>query len=58
MEYTYNENNGKLNKITYGNGLIVEYVYNDLELLTEVWYTKGTVKYSAYEYEYTADGQV
>ena len=58
-EYTYNERNGKLNKITYGNGFVVEYVYNALELLTEIWYTKGTEpKYLAYEYEYTADGQV
>ena len=32
------QNNGKLNKITYGNGFSVSYVYNVLELLTEVWY--------------------
>ena len=32
----------KKNKITYGNGYVEEYVYNDLELLTEIWYTKGT----------------
>ena len=58
-EYTYNQNNGKLNKITYGNGLSAEYVYNELELLTEVWYTKGSEpKYLAYEYEYTSKGQV
>ncbi|MBE6644827.1 MAG: RHS repeat protein, partial [Ruminococcaceae bacterium] len=58
-EYTYAERNGKLQKITYGNGYIVEYVYNDIELLTEVWYTKGTEeKTLAYEYEYTSDGQI
>ena len=58
-EYTYNQNNGKLNKITYGNGFSVSYVYNVLELLTEVWYnyTDGTSE-NVYEYEYTADGQV
>ena len=57
--YTYNDNNGKLNKITYGNGYIEEYVYNDLEMLTEVWYTNGTgTKTKAYSYEYTASGLV
>ena len=49
----------KKNKITYGNGYVGEYVYNDLELLTEIWYTKGTeAKTLAYSYEYTADGQI
>ena len=57
-EYTYNQNNGKLNRITYGNGFSVTYVYNVLELLTEVWYNyaDGT-RERVYEYEYTADGQ-
>ena len=58
-EYTYGERNGKLNKITYANGFVIEYVYNELELLAEVWYTKGTgTKQKVYEYEYTSDGQV
>ncbi|MBQ8380701.1 MAG: RHS repeat-associated core domain-containing protein, partial [Clostridia bacterium] len=56
--YTYNSNNGKLNKITYGNGFVVEYVYNKLEMLEEVWYTKNGTKSLAYEYTYTASGQV
>ena len=29
--YEYGENNGKLKKITYSNGLTVEYSYNALE---------------------------
>ena len=30
-----------------------------LELLKEIWYTKGAEpKYLAYEYEYTSDGQI
>ena len=29
--YEYGENNGKLEKITYSNGLTVEYSYNALE---------------------------
>ncbi len=58
-EYEYNQNNGKLKKVTYGNGLIEEYVYDALESLTEVWYTysNGT-REKAYEYEYMSDGQL
>lgn len=57
--YTYNGRNGKLNKVTYGNGFSVDYVYNDIELLKEIWYnySDGT-RELAYEYEYTAYGQV
>ena len=36
--YTYNSYNGKLNKITYGNGYIEEHVYDTLENLSEIWY--------------------
>lgn len=57
--YEYAENNGKLQKTTYGNGFVVEYVYNDLENLSEIWYTEGEgASVKAYEYEYTADGQI
>ena len=55
--YEYN-NNGKLTKINYGNGFSVEYVYNRLEMLTEIWYNESNVRTLAYEYEYTAYGQV
>ena len=45
--------------ITYGNGFSVEYVYNDIELLKEVWYNyTDSTRECAYEYVYTADGQV
>ena len=56
--YEYNENNGKIKKINYGNGFSVEYVYNRLEMLTEIWYNESNVRTLAYEYEYTAYGQV
>ena len=36
----------------------MEYVYNTLELLTEVWYTENDVRYKAHEYVYTANGQL
>ena len=59
VEYVYNQNNGKLKKTVYSNGFSVEYVYNDIELLTELWYTDDVgTKQKAYEYEYTADGQL
>ena len=61
--YEYNENNGKLKKLTYSNGLVVEYLYNALENLSEVWYTVtdedgNEQRTLAYEYEYTADGKL
>ena len=56
--YEYAENNGKLQKVTYGNGIIVEYVYDGVENLTEVWYTISGARTLAYEYEYTAKGQL
>ena len=56
--YTYNEKNGKLIAITYGNGLVVDYVYNDLEQLIEVGYTSSSVRTVVYSYEYTSSGQV
>ncbi|MBO5906561.1 MAG: hypothetical protein J6Q85_00210 [Clostridia bacterium] len=31
-------------KITYGNGFVVEYVYDDLDNLSEAWYTVNGVK--------------
>ena len=58
-EYSYNNYNGKLNKITYGNGFSEEYVYNEVELLSEIWYnySDGT-REQVYSYEYTKDGQL
>ena len=58
--YEYNENNGKLKRVTYGNGYAVEYVYNELEQLECVKYRsdESSSFITAYEYEYTADGQI
>ena len=50
--YEYNTNNGKLKKINYGNGFSVEYVYNRLEMLSEIWYTENGIRSIAYSYEY------
>ena len=56
--YSYNSHNGKLNKVTYGNGYIEEYTYDDLENLSKIWYTVNGVKTLAYSYTYNADGTV
>lgn len=54
--YEYKSRNGNLSKVTYANGQIVKYVYNDLELLTEIWYNSDTEP--AYEYKYTTAGKL
>ena len=57
--YTYNEYNGKLATMTYGNGTKVEYVYDELDRVSEVWYTEGTEdEAKAYSYEYDANGNL
>lgn len=55
--YEYYPNNGKIKKINYGNGFSEEYVYDILELLSEIWYTydDGTSE-KAYSYEYNHNG--
>ena len=54
--YNYSLNNGKLTSVVYPNGQTEEYVYNDLEMLTEIWYNKNGMESLAHEYEYNADG--
>ncbi len=55
--YEYKSNNGKIEKINYGNGFSEEYVYNTLEMLSEIWYTydDGT-RNKTYSYTYNTDG--
>ena len=57
--YTYNNYNGKMASMTYGNGTKVEYVYDELDRVAEVWYTEnGGSKTKAYSYEYDANGNL
>ena len=57
--YEYGENNGKLEKITYSNGFSVEYFYNSIEKVAEVWYTNDEGERTlAYEYEYDVYGNL
>ena len=48
VSYTYNSYNGKLATMTYGNGTKVEYVYDELDRVSEVWYTKNSTRTKAY----------
>ena len=58
-DYTYNSYNGKLNKITYGNGLVVSYVYDELDNVKEIWHKNGSsAEVKAYAYSYTTFGQL
>ena len=58
VAYEYNSNNGKLQKVIYANGFVTEYVYNTLEMVSEVWYTKNGERWLAYSYAYNADGSL
>ena len=56
--YEYYPNNGKLRYLQYGNGTKIEYVYDALERVSEVWYHVGEESTKAYTYSYTAYGQL
>ncbi len=58
LSYEYYEDNEKLHKIHYANGLTVEYLYNFHDLLSEVRFISGGETTTAYTYEYTAFGAV
>ncbi len=59
-EYEYQEKNGKLTSMTYGNGCTVYYLYDELENLSELWYSYngGETITAAYTYTYGADNQL
>lgn len=54
VNHDYKSCNGKLGKITYGNGFYAEYSYDELDNIKKVWYNGVPV----YEYTYTAYGQL
>ena len=54
--YEYYPNNGKIKKINYGNGFSEDYVYNTLEMLSEIWYTIDGTRILAHSYTYNSDG--
>ena len=50
--------NGKLTKINYANNFSVRYVYDNLDNIKEVWYNDNGTETKAFEYTYTAYGQM
>ena len=58
VNYEYNPYNGKLHTINYANGFSVKYVYDELDNIKEVWYNDNGVETKAFEYYYTAYGQM
>lgn len=58
VSYEYNSYNGKLHTINYQNGFSVNYVYDALDNIKEVWYNDNEVETKAFEYHYTAYGQM
>ena len=54
VDYTYNNYNGKLNTITYGNGFTESYVYDKLDRISEICYN-GVTKY---KYSYDTNGNL
>ena len=57
--YEYADNNGKLQSMTYGNGTIAKYFYDELDRVVEMCYTNsnGTIL-DKYTYTYRADGRL
>ena len=61
VSYEYNDRNGKMTSIHYANGDSLEYVYDELENISEVWYigsdpdAEGQIIYT---YSYNAYGQL
>lgn len=44
--------------MTCGNGTKVEYVYDELDRVSEVCYTENSTRTKAYSYEYDANGNL
>ena len=58
VSYTYYPNNGKLETLTYGNGLIVKYFYDALDRIVKIDYNigEGGAFETVYSYKYAALG--
>ena len=57
--YTYNDYNGKLSELTYGNGHKVKYVYDELDRTSEILYNTGSggTFETVCKYEYDSGGR-
>ena len=57
--YSYNSENGKINTLTYGNGLTVKYVYDSLDRISEIKYNRSDGTYATvYSYKYDTSGNL
>ena len=56
--YTYGSNNGKLTTLTYGNGKVVQYTYDELDRVSEICYNDNEGVQQKYIYTYTASGAI
>ena len=54
-EYVYNDYNGKLDTLIYGNGLEVKYIYDILDRISEIQYNIGENGSFETVYSYTYD---
>ena len=54
--YTYGSYNGKLKKLTYGNGYYEEYTYDHLDRIKQIKYNGDSTK--TYTLTYSNDGGV
>ena len=57
-QYLYGSNNGKLKYMTYGNGAIVAYAYDELDRVKKISYLDNSGAEQSYNYVYTATGAV
>ena len=59
-DYSYNENNGKLDMFTYGNGLKVKYLNDQLDRISEIQYNIGEDESfeTVYRYAYNSAGSL
>ena len=56
--YRYHANNGKLWKMQYGTGKVIEYKYDDLDRIQEICYNDNNGIAQSYKYVYTATGAI
>ena len=57
--YDYADNNGKLESMTYGNGIMAKYSYDQLDRVVEMCYTDSNETIlDKYTYTYRADGRL
>ena len=57
VSQTYNDYNGKISKVTYANGTVVNYFYDELARVEKIVYNDNGVE-TVYEYEYDSNGNL